>query len=138
MCNCNKPDTLHKVVESLKYKHGIREPHVHADVIKAWADGHQVEVFLGGTWQLARSPQFSEDQHYRVKPEPKPQTDLEKYGVEVGDVWINRTRGMITHIFGLDGSAGISIFYQESARPASAVRCDLHTLLFRRGVVNKL
>lgn len=136
MCNCNKPDTLHNVAESLKNKHGVREPHVHADVIRAWADGHQIEVFLGGTWQLARSPWFSEDQQYRVKPEPKPQTDLEKYGVEVGDVWCG-----YCPLYGEFSSIVMAVSSNQYVGYSTGACIDkglLTELVFRRGVVNKL
>lgn len=47
------------------------KPHVHAEVIKAWADGKPVE-WRGNPsedWQLIRNPSFVEDLEYRVKPE---------------------------------------------------------------------
>lgn len=46
-------------------------PHVHAEVIKAWADGKPVEwrEHPSGYWKWTGSPKFIEDYEYRVKPE---------------------------------------------------------------------
>ena len=51
-----------------------KTPHVHAAVIKAWADGAQVEsrVGYGHPWAEAVSPVWYADREYRVKPAPKP------------------------------------------------------------------
>lgn len=46
-------------------------PRVHAEVIKAWADGKPVEWRedpLQG-WQLIENPGFIKDYEYRIKPE---------------------------------------------------------------------
>lgn len=46
-------------------------PHVHAAVIKAWADGKPVEGRESPTlsWQLIENPGFVKDYEYRIKPE---------------------------------------------------------------------
>ena len=46
-------------------------PHVHAEVIKAWADGKPVEWRENPlqSWRLIENPGFIEDNEYRVKPE---------------------------------------------------------------------
>ncbi len=41
----------------------MKQPHKHAEVIKAWADGAEIQWF--------------EDMRYRIKPEPKP--DVVRY-----------------------------------------------------------
>jgi hypothetical protein len=53
-----------------------RKPHVHAEVIKAWADGAEVQVSTDGgcTWADAAAPMFSYACLYRIKPEPKEPT----------------------------------------------------------------
>ena len=53
--------------------------HKHSDVIKAWADGAQVEYLYTDTmkWHTTPNPQFSINVQYRVKPEPKP--DVVRY-----------------------------------------------------------
>lgn len=45
-------------------------PHVHAEVIKAWADGKPIEYLDdSGIWRRCFSPSWLEDYQYRVKPE---------------------------------------------------------------------
>lgn len=55
----------------------MKQPHKHAELIKAWADGAEIEWFDGRTWQVVRSPAWCDDTQYRVKPEPKP--DVVRY-----------------------------------------------------------
>jgi hypothetical protein len=57
--------------------------HVHAELIKAWADGAEIE-FLNTfstepSWKEASHPCWTLDTKYRVKPRPKP--DHVYYGV---------------------------------------------------------
>ena len=44
------------------------QPHKHAEVIKAWADGESIEVQVGEEWQKVARPLFLVDSVYRVKP----------------------------------------------------------------------
>ncbi|MFZ3286576.1 MAG: hypothetical protein WA191_06970 [Telluria sp.] len=46
-------------------------PHVHAEVIKAWADGAKIEFLKrnGDGWERVNNPSFNTDFQYRVKPE---------------------------------------------------------------------
>ena len=59
----------------------MRKPHKHAELIKAWADGAEIEYRdRHNTWTLL--PQQGDwDDHpnfeYRIKPEPKP--DVVRY-----------------------------------------------------------
>lgn len=58
------------------------KPHKHAEVIKAWADGHAIQYRNGTTitsWtdMPTCTPNWYEGVEYRVKPEPKP--DVVKY-----------------------------------------------------------
>ena len=49
----------------------------HAETIKAWADGHTIEISQGdGVWETANYPLWYPDKEYRVKREP----DFEMYG----------------------------------------------------------
>jgi hypothetical protein len=48
-----------------------RKPRPHADVIKAYADGHEIEVLIENEWMLTPAPMWYEDNQYRIKPEPK-------------------------------------------------------------------
>jgi len=50
-----------------------RTPHKHAELIKAWADGAEIEYFaLEGSWLPTTRPEWSWNGKYRIKPEPKP------------------------------------------------------------------
>ena len=56
------------------FKVGEKVPHVHAEVIKAWADGAKIQIRhrVNETWVDCPEPSFSVDFKYRVKPEPTP------------------------------------------------------------------
>lgn len=59
----------------------MNKPHKHAEVIKAWADGAQIQCKAKTTpahWvDITTRPQWWTDYEYRVKPEPKP--DIVRY-----------------------------------------------------------
>lgn len=106
-------------------------PHVHAEVIKAWADGAEIQWRQNKSqaWQdCGVAPNWSVNTMYRVRP---PQSDLERYGVEKGDVWMviqGATRTVrkvsadtVTDIYG---------FTVEKDRFAH--------LLFRRNLIDRL
>ena len=48
----------------------MNKPHKHAEVIKAWADGADIEYFACEEfgWRAAPDPAWSESFTYRVKP----------------------------------------------------------------------
>lgn len=46
-----------------------KNPHKHAEVIKAWADGAKIEVKSDETWSLVTRPQWLEHYEYRIKAE---------------------------------------------------------------------
>lgn len=49
------------------------KPHKHAELIKAWADGAEIEIELpSGRWGMQSTPKWMEECTYRIKPEPKP------------------------------------------------------------------
>lgn len=52
----------------------MNKPHKHADLIKAWADGAEIEYFNSGysKWVLCALPNWGGIGDYRIKPEPKP------------------------------------------------------------------
>lgn len=57
-------------------------PHKHAEFIKAWADGAEIEFydqrFREHRWKLCGNPPvWDEMVQYRIKPEPKP--DVVRY-----------------------------------------------------------
>ena len=57
----------------------MKKPHKHADLIKAWADGAEIQVSIyHGEWQTVTSPCFDiERASYRIKPDTK--EDIVKY-----------------------------------------------------------
>lgn len=55
------------------------KPHIHAELIKAWADGAKIQFKnMDGEWQdCTTTPGWSVLSLYRIKPEPKP--DIVRY-----------------------------------------------------------
>ena len=60
----------------------MNEPHKHAELIKAWADGHDIQTrwrsTKTGEWTEWRDEEWNDveffyDHEYRIKPEPKPE-----------------------------------------------------------------
>lgn len=48
-----------------------KKPHKHAELIKAWADGAQIEQkWYGDYWDTCDRPDWDEHSQYRLKPEP--------------------------------------------------------------------
>lgn len=69
----------------------MKTPHKHADLIKAWADGAEIEIKTeDGRW-AASSPSWQSFLEYRIKPEPKP--DLVRY-VEITPAGWNYISGI--------------------------------------------
>jgi hypothetical protein len=70
-----------------------RKPHPHAEVIKAWADGHETEMWDGvlNEWVPLDRPTWYSEVNYRVKPEPKKPTTWYQvvYRNELGDADIS-------------------------------------------------
>jgi hypothetical protein len=47
--------------------------HKHADLIHAWADGAEIQVYCNdSTWEDVDYPAWGGGIKYRIKPEPKP------------------------------------------------------------------
>jgi hypothetical protein len=58
----------------------MKKPHKHAELIKAWADGAEIQLKMNAThWGDCIDPYWNADLEYRIKPEPKP--DVVYYGV---------------------------------------------------------
>lgn len=52
--------------------------HKHAELIKAWADGAEIEMKVSEWhWVYIHKPHWDDDVEYRIKPEPKP--DVVRY-----------------------------------------------------------
>ena len=56
----------------------MRKPHKHAALIKAWADGAEVEYLplWSSDWMPITAPSWDDDGDYRIKPKP----DVVMYG----------------------------------------------------------
>ena len=50
----------------------MKTPHKHAELIKAWADGAEIEIKFYNGWRDCRPVDWSEHAEFRIKPEPKP------------------------------------------------------------------
>jgi len=53
----------------------MKTPHKHAELIKAWADGAEIEYLDVGSasvWRSVTSPRWDGQGSYRIKPAPKP------------------------------------------------------------------
>jgi hypothetical protein len=61
----------------------MNKPHKHAEAIKAWADGAEIEYsFDGKHWSFVANPSWTKTYKYRIKPEPK--SDVVVYSQVVG------------------------------------------------------
>lgn len=47
------------------------QPHKHAKIIKAWANGEEIEFKMTGSWIVANEPNWSKNIEYRIKPKPR-------------------------------------------------------------------
>ena len=56
-----------------------KKPHKHAELIKAWADGAEIQIINHvNKWvDLTKEPQWDANYEYRIKPETKP--DVVRY-----------------------------------------------------------
>ena len=75
----------------------MKTPHKHAELIKAWAEGHPIQVSLDGIGWFSCdkecAPSFLPIHQYRIKPEPKP--DVVRFVVYEWDPVNERTSGGI-------------------------------------------
>lgn len=65
----------------------MNKPHKHAELIKAWADGAEIEFFdrICHAWLTCqKTPTWAEENSYRIKQEKKP--DMVYYGVFSNDI----------------------------------------------------
>jgi hypothetical protein len=91
----------------------MNKPHKHAELIKQWADGAEVEyrVELGARWNTLRSPCWDSNGEYRIKPQRLEcwVTHYPNYGEEsrigggytskdVAEQWLQDTRGRVVHM----------------------------------------
>jgi len=67
----------------------MKKPHKHAELIKQWADGAQIEYFdsnHSAKWQEVDYPVWNDWTQYRVKPEQKPDKILYGYIKDLDEV----------------------------------------------------
>ena len=64
----------------------MKTPHKHAELIKAWADGHEIEETYAGQgdngaagWHAFEGNWEKNYTVFRIKPEPAPKPDLNFY-----------------------------------------------------------
>ena len=86
----------------------MKQPHKHAELIKAWADGAEIEVWhpIDEEWVSREiAPLWYESYEYRIKPEPK--LDVVE-SVLVMPLSTGRTRNDMPHNLRLtwDGETG--------------------------------
>jgi hypothetical protein len=82
-------------------------PHVHAELIKAWADGAKIQYQCsGGDWRdvVRNSPTWNISETYRIKPEPKPDVVQTLY-LHLGGAYPTGAGPNIKAIF--DGETGV-------------------------------
>lgn len=69
-------DSLELLKEDIEVKKQKKQPHVHAELIKAWADGAEIEFYSKdiNEWHEAfdNDPSWTPTTQYRIKPEVKP------------------------------------------------------------------
>lgn len=82
------------------------KPHKHAEIIKAWADGAEIEVYDGlhDRWcDLTNSCPAWTSQRYRIKPEPKPDIVVSRWVYQDGST-AHCSQSNVKYIF--DGETG--------------------------------
>jgi hypothetical protein len=72
----------------------MKTPHKHAELIKQWADGAQIEYYCNRIqkWQEIDYPVWNDYTEYRVKHELKPDTFLYGHIGELDEVLAARRR----------------------------------------------
>jgi hypothetical protein len=62
--------TVAKHLEMLTEECVQTKPHVHVDLIKAWADGATIEILVDepSRWEVVSNPSWNPDWKYRIKP----------------------------------------------------------------------
>ena len=88
----------------------MKTPHKHADVIKAWADGAEVQYQsqIDAAWYSTKAPSFEESYEWRIKPEPKPDGKVEfSVQLNTGDNEIDWNFDVIANLqLTFDGETG--------------------------------
>lgn len=76
-------------------------PHKHAEVIKAWADGAEIQYrspeSMSISWNDTKDPAWNVEFEYRVKPQPKKCVPYKRY---LG--------------YGVRGAGSIGVYYKDN------------------------
>ena len=86
------------------------KPHKHAELIKAWADGAEIQECVGpDQWWDDENPSWHQDVAYRIKPQPKP-NDIEyttHIEYDFGWKWVSTTSTKHPNLkLNFDGTTG--------------------------------
>lgn len=67
--------------------------HIHCELIKAWADGKEIEVYHCGKkeWQSCPNPFWTDKCQYRIKPEEPDYGKIALNGYKSEPSWITQT-----------------------------------------------
>lgn len=86
----------------------MNKPREHAAIIKAWADGAEVEFYSHHTrkWELALTPSWSPVVEYRLKPEKKPDTVCKYFASEIAIAEVNIDDKLGNLLLFFDGRTG--------------------------------
>ena len=105
-----------------------------ADVIRAWADGAEVQFQdNNGVWVDTTNPTWRQSIVYRVKPNTVSINDVEKYNVVVGDFWLTKDEYLIAvaHVVG-NQNKFVTLNNEYDTFD------QLKTLMFRANTLNNL
>jgi len=71
------------------------KPHKHAELIKAWADGAEIEIWSCNGWWLETEPTWNPKDKYRIKPDEPRLRDMYIYkNVSMRHCWIDKKSPM--------------------------------------------
>ena len=70
------------------------KPHKHAEIIKAWADGAEIQMKskIDGRWWDCNDPEWDGDYEYRIKPEEKKPVVRWLWACKVSGDWVSHGR----------------------------------------------
>ena len=96
--------------------------HKHAELIKAWADGADIEVIhpMNNSWWDAKPPSWDLDYEYRIKPEEK--------------------KTVVRYLWAIDKGNGFELhhlFVDEQSIPYFAIRYPAKRLDWSRAEFDK-
>lgn len=90
--SCEWRIVMPKIINEPKPVTAVKQPHKHAAIIKAWADGAQIQCKGDPRdrdyWLDTQNPFFNQDYEYRIKPEKKSDGQLMFEAWMPGDGWL--------------------------------------------------